>query len=167
MLTGGAGGHLLRTATTSVLIDPGPAALGWLIRLIRRRLFAWSELDAICVTHFHPDHYTDLIPCLEGMATHSTGRKLLVANPTAAERFSAFSPYHAGGIADVITLAHPHTEGDGEPSIKIGDLTMHATPAIHTEEPNRTHSAIGLAYGHLFPDASGDTRDAIDAAFKP
>lgn len=51
MLAGGAGGHLVRTATTSVLIDPGPAALTLLLQLIDRGRFTWSELDAICVTH--------------------------------------------------------------------------------------------------------------------
>jgi ribonuclease BN (tRNA processing enzyme) len=146
MLAGGAGGHLVRTATATVLIDPGPAALTLLLQLIDQARFTWSELDAICVTHFHPDHYTDLIPCAEAMAAHTTGRPLLVANPTTAQRFTAFSPYHAGGMADVVTLAHPDTEGDGEPCVKVGDLTIHATPALHTEETGRTRSAIGLAY---------------------
>jgi ribonuclease BN (tRNA processing enzyme) len=146
MLAGGAGGHLVRTPTTSMLIDPGPAALTLLLRLIDRCRFSWSELDAICVTHFHPDHHTDLIPCIEAMAAHTTRRGLLVANPTTAQRFTAFSPYHAGGMADVVTLAHPDTEGGGEPCVKVGDLTVHATPALHTEEAGRTRSAIGLAY---------------------
>ncbi|MER6812021.1 hypothetical protein ABT299_22360 [Spirillospora sp. NPDC000708] len=69
-----------------------------------------------------------------------------MANPTAADRFRAFSPYHAGGMAGMVTLAHTRTEGDGEPSVKVGDLTIHATPALHTEETGRTRSAIGLAY---------------------
>lgn len=146
MLAGGAGGHLVRTSCASVLVDPGPAALHLLLGLAEQGLFHWSELDAICVSHFHPDHYTDLIPCLEGMADAAAGRTLLVANPTAADRFRAFSPYHAGGMADLVTLAHPRTEGDGEPSVKLGDLTIHATPALHTEESGRTRSAIGLAY---------------------
>lgn len=146
MLAGGAGGHLVRTATTSVLVDPGPAALTLLLQLIDRGRFAWSELDAVCVSHFHPDHYTDLIPCTEAMASHTIRRPLLVVNPTTAQRFTAFSPYHAGGMAEVVTLAHPDTEGDGEPSIKVGDLTIHATPALHTEETGHTRSAIGLAY---------------------
>lgn len=146
MLAGGAGGYLLRTPTTTVLVDPGPAAHNMLAAL-NGTLFSWAELDAIICTHFHPDHYAGIIPCLEGMASHTTtgGRKTLVANPTAAGRFAAFSPYHAGGMADLVTLAHPTTDGDGEPSIKAGDLTIHAVPAAHTEEPGRHHSAIGLA----------------------
>jgi L-ascorbate metabolism protein UlaG (beta-lactamase superfamily) len=146
MLAGGAGGHLVRTASATVLVDPGPAALGHLLDLARQGLFSWGELDAICVTHLHPDHYADVIPCLEGMAAHSARRKALLVNSTVARRFGTFSPYHFGGMADVITLAHPGTDGDGEPAAKVGDLTIHATPALHTEEKGRTRTAIGLAY---------------------
>jgi L-ascorbate metabolism protein UlaG (beta-lactamase superfamily) len=147
MLAGGAGGYLLRTPATSILVDPGPAALGMLAGLTGQ-FFSWTELDAIACTHFHPDHYAGIIPCLEGIASHAASgdRKLLLANPTTTARFTAFSPYHAGNMADVITLAHPATDGEGEPSVKIGDLTIHAVPAAHTEEAGRHHSAIGLAF---------------------
>ena len=148
MLAGGAGGYLLRTPAVTVLVDPGPAAPGMLAEL-DGGVFSWAELDAIICTHFHPDHYAGIIPCLEGMASHAAPgeRKLLIANPTTAARLAAFSSYHAGGMADVLTLAHHTTEGDGEPSVKIGDLTIHAVPAAHTEQAGRHHSAIGLGFG--------------------
>lgn len=148
MLAGGAGGYLLRTPATSILVDPGPAALG-ILATAHGTWFSWTELDAIACTHFHPDHYTGIIPCLEAMASHAapgSPRKLLLANPTTTARFTAFSPYHAGGMADMITIAHPATEGDGEPSVKLADLTIHAVPAAHTEETGRHRSAIGLAF---------------------
>lgn len=149
MLAGGAGGYLLRTPAASILVDPGPAALGMLASLHGTSFFSWTELDAIICTHFHPDHYTGIIPCLEAMASYAAPgslRKLLLANPTTAARFTAFSPYHAGGMADVITLAHPATDGHGEPAVKIGDLTIYAVPAAHTEEAGRHRAAIGLAF---------------------
>ncbi|MBV9450771.1 MAG: MBL fold metallo-hydrolase [Streptosporangiaceae bacterium] len=148
MLAGGAGGYLLRTPATSILVDPGPAALG-ILATAHGTWFSWTELDAVACTHFHPDHYTGIIPCLEAMASHAapgSPRKLLLANPTTTARFTAFSPYHAGGMADVITLAHPATEGHGELAVKVGDLTVHAVPAAHTEEAGRHRAAIGLAF---------------------
>src|SRR5882724_823878 len=69
MLAGGAGGYLLRTPATTVLVDPGPAAHAILTGL-NKRLFSWGELDAIVCTHFHPDHYAGIIPCLEAIASH-------------------------------------------------------------------------------------------------
>ncbi|MEU4406211.1 MBL fold metallo-hydrolase [Streptosporangium sp. NPDC023963] len=168
MLAGGAGGHLIRTATTTVLVDPGPAALSMLLQLIEQGLFSWSELDAIAVTHLHPDHYADVIPCLEGMVSYSPGgRKLLLANPTAAARFAAFSPYHAGegGLAELVTLAHPETEGPGRASITVGDVTLHAVPAVHTEEAGRSRSAIGLIYessvGHIWYTSDTNLTEAL------
>jgi L-ascorbate metabolism protein UlaG (beta-lactamase superfamily) len=148
MLAGGAGGYLLRTPTTSILVDPGPAALG-ILATANGTWFSWTELDAVACTHFHPDHYTGIIPCLEAMTSYAapgSPRKLLLANPTTTARFTAFSPYHAGGMADMITLAHPATEGDGEPAVKLADLTIHAVPAAHTEEAGRHRAAIGLAF---------------------
>jgi hypothetical protein len=80
------------------------------------------------------------------MGAHCARRKPLLVNPTVAARFGAFSPYHFGGMIDVITLAHPGTGGSGKSMAKIGDLAIHATPALHTEEKGRTRTAIGLAY---------------------
>ncbi|MBB5817280.1 ribonuclease BN (tRNA processing enzyme) [Streptosporangium becharense] len=169
MLSGGAGGHLVRTAATTVLVDPGPAALGMMLQLTEHGLFSWSELDAIAVTHLHPDHYAGLIPCLEGMVSYAaTGdRKLLLANPTATERFAAFSPYHLGpgGLVDLVTLAHPATDGRGRTSVRVGDITLHAVPALHTEEAGRTRSAIGLIYestaGHIWYTSDTNLTDAL------
>lgn len=148
MLAGGAGGYLLRTPGTSILVDPGPAAHPMLAGMHGSK-FDWAELDAIVCTHFHPDHYAGIIPCLEGMASYALPgtRKLLAANPTTTARFAAFSSYHAGQMADLITLAHPRTRGTGEPAVKISDLTIHAIPAAHTEEPAHRDSSIGLAFG--------------------
>lgn len=161
MLAGGAGGHLVRTAGTTLLVDPGPAALGVLVQLADRGLFDWRELDAIAVTHLHPDHYGDLIPTLEAMCSYSSpgARKTVLANPTSASRFAAFSPYHFERMADLVTLAHPDTDGDGKPAHTVGDLTVHATPALHLEEAGRQHSAIGLAYQSRTADVwySSDT----------
>jgi len=148
MLAGGAGGHLVRTATTTVLVDPGPAALDTLVALAGRELFDWRELDAIAVSHFHPDHYGDLIPTIEAMTSYAAPgvRKTVLANPTTAERFGRFSPYHLGGMTDLVTLAHARTAGSGRPSATVGDITVQATPALHTEEAERRHSALGFVY---------------------
>ncbi len=46
-------GHLLQTESTNILLDCGDG--------MRRRMndiqFDFFELDAICITHFHPDHF--------------------------------------------------------------------------------------------------------------
>ncbi|MFC5719180.1 MBL fold metallo-hydrolase [Streptomyces gamaensis] len=154
MLSGGAGGLLVRTGEGAVIIDPGPAALDRLLALAAQGEFDFADVVGIAVTHLHPDHYAGLIPCLEGAATAAGRAPLVLANPTTAERFADFSPYHQR-MGSWVTLAHPETDGDGEPSTKVTDgTTVHATPALHLEEAGRTGSAIGLvletAAGHIW-----------------
>ncbi|MEV6867164.1 hypothetical protein AB0M44_40005 [Streptosporangium subroseum] len=60
------------------------------------------------------------------------------------QRFAAFSPYHLAQV-DAVTLTHPAGDGDGEPTTKIGDLVVHATPTLHVEEAGRNRTPIGFA----------------------
>ncbi|WP_188197568.1 MBL fold metallo-hydrolase [Nonomuraea sp. SYSU D8015] len=147
MLAGGAGGLLVRTRQTCVLVDPGPAALGLLVRLTRQGRFDFGEVDAVLVSHFHPDHYTDVIPCLEGAvsARGRRGRVMLAANTTVIRRFGAFSPFHMRRV-DPVALAHPDGAGEGEPMVKLADLTIYATPALHHEQDDEIRTAIGFAF---------------------
>jgi len=48
---------LLKTKNTFVLLDSGPGTLRQLLKVD----IAFSQLDLILYTHFHPDHITDLI----------------------------------------------------------------------------------------------------------
>jgi ribonuclease BN (tRNA processing enzyme) len=48
-------GYLLRTGTTTVLVDLGPGALA-----NAQRHIDLVDVDAIVLTHEHPDHWTDL-----------------------------------------------------------------------------------------------------------
>ncbi|MEU5425118.1 MBL fold metallo-hydrolase [Streptomyces olivoreticuli] len=165
MLSGGAGGLLLRTPGGALITDPGPSALHRLLALAAVGEFDFAEVVGIAVTHLHPDHYTDLIPCLEGAATASGRPPVILTNPTVAERFAAFSPYHQR-MGSWVTLAHHETDGDGEPSIKVvDDMTVHATPALHLEETGRTHSAIGLVLdteaGHVWYSSDTNLVDGL------
>lgn len=55
-----ASGLLFRTSRLTVLVDMGP---GIMRRLCEARVDAKS-IDAIFITHFHPDHVSDLVPFL-------------------------------------------------------------------------------------------------------
>lgn len=136
-----AGDHLL-----TVIVDPGPAALARLVHLAAVGRMDFADVDAVLVSHFHPDHYVDVIPCLEGALSARTrpGRVLLAGNTTVMQRFAAFSPYHLRQV-DAVTLTHPDGDGDGEPLVKFADLTIHATPTLHVEEAGKNRTAIGFA----------------------
>jgi ribonuclease BN (tRNA processing enzyme) len=58
---GGAQSGYLLEGAGSLLVDCGPGVLGRL-----RELGRWPELDAIAITHFHLDHWGDLVPWVWG-----------------------------------------------------------------------------------------------------
>jgi ribonuclease BN (tRNA processing enzyme) len=59
---GGAHSGYLVEATGSLLLDCGPGVLGKL----RERAGDWPQIDAIVVTHWHLDHWGDLVPWVWG-----------------------------------------------------------------------------------------------------
>lgn len=154
MLAGGAGGLLVTMHGTTMLIDPGPGALSRLVRLDEAGTFSFASLNAILCTHLHPDHVTDLLPCIEGMlAGRALGAPRTVAgNVTVVERFRALSPYHFRSVQTEILVA-------GGPPVVIGSVSVSGTPTKHMEEAGREHTGVGflLTAG---PDTvwySGDT----------
>ena len=54
-------GYMLDTDGSRVLLDCGPGVLGRL-----RESEMWPQVDAIVITHFHLDHWGDLVPWVWG-----------------------------------------------------------------------------------------------------
>jgi ribonuclease BN (tRNA processing enzyme) len=67
---GGAQSGYLVEGPGRLLLDCGPGVLARL-----RHTGSWPEVDAIAISHFHLDHWGDLVPWTWG-ATYGPGRKL-------------------------------------------------------------------------------------------
>jgi ribonuclease BN (tRNA processing enzyme) len=61
-------GYLLEHASGRLLVDCGPGVLG---RLRQRE--GWPHVDAIAITHFHLDHWGDLVPWVWGAMYRAAG----------------------------------------------------------------------------------------------
>ncbi len=72
---GGAHSGYLVEGSRSLLVDCGPGVLGRL-----RQGSPWPEVDAIAITHFHLDHWGDLVPWVWG-ASYLEGREQLRSRP--------------------------------------------------------------------------------------
>jgi ribonuclease BN (tRNA processing enzyme) len=72
---GGAQSGYLLEGSGSLLLDCGPGVLSRL-----RERGAWPRLDAIAITHFHLDHWGDLVPWVWG-ALHLRGRGIETGHP--------------------------------------------------------------------------------------
>lgn len=59
----GCSGYLVETGTQTVLLDPGWATYQGLARLVSP-----ADVDAVIVSHGHPDHCADLLPLLRARA---------------------------------------------------------------------------------------------------
>lgn len=112
---GGAGsGYLVTAGATNLLVDAGPGTFAVLQDYLDPAL-----IDAVFISHHHPDHWTDL-PQLASHAQYALGRRGLPI-------------YAPAGLSDRAHLAdsptfdwHQVTDGDAA-HIGALDLTFHRT----------------------------------------
>ena len=131
-------GFLLRTDTTTVMMDAGPGSFANLQRHVDAR-----ELDGVVVSHSHPDHCLDLpvmrnalkyVLDVEGLPLYTTAATLEIADSLAT-----------GGVG---TTYASTTITDGS-EFTIGDLRFRCS---HTDHPVETlafrvdHGDRSLAY---------------------
>jgi ribonuclease BN (tRNA processing enzyme) len=140
--------------TASVVVDLGSGALGGLQRYV-----GLQALDAVLLSHLHPDHFMDLCGLYVARRYHPTspaGRQLPVHGPanTLARLSEAYGEDGAGKMEHVYDVT---PWADGVP-VAVGPFTVTARRVEHPVEAyglRVEHAGRVLAY-------SGDT-DACDA----
>ena len=147
---GGAQSGYLVEGDGRLLLDCGPGVLPRL-----RAANGWPAVDAIAITHFHLDHWGDLVPWVFG-AAYGPGRKTMPPElwlpPGGDERLRTFGARLA--FADQLDRVFTIREyADGETFITAG-FTVTPVRLAHYEELTYglrvTNSVRTLAY-------SGDT----------
>jgi ribonuclease BN (tRNA processing enzyme) len=104
-----------------LLLDCGPGVLGRL-----RESLAWPDVDAIAITHFHLDHWGDLVPWVWGSFYLSTNgpvpRPRLFVQPGGTEFLASLG--ERLGFPDMFERAFELSEyGEGVP-FSTGALTV-------------------------------------------
>ena len=105
-------GYLLRTDTTTVVVDLGSGTLANLQRHV-----ALADVDALVITHEHPDHWLDL-PILRNAMRYMLGLEGLPVYGTAATLAEA--ERLIGEVAPTLVFA-TITAGA---TVTVGDLTL-------------------------------------------
>ena len=149
---GACSGYLVRSSTTTVLLDAGPGTFANL-----QLACDPATLDAVVLSHHHPDHWTDLL----GLETHArfaagaAGVRVLAPAGLAARTGLAESP--------VVTW-RTVTDGSSE---QVGDLTLRFSRTQHAGETLAVRvSGGGRSLGYSADSGPGwalaDLGDGLD-----
>jgi ribonuclease BN (tRNA processing enzyme) len=143
--------YLVRDDETAVLLDLGQGSFPRLTAALEP-----STLDAVFVSHLHPDHFIDLVPLRHYLRYHfDKGRRLRVFAPRGLDdRLDALhgQPGFVAQALDVVAI--------DESRIAVGGLGIEARLVTHTDESYAFRVATaddspGLVY-------SGDCGRAAD-----
>jgi ribonuclease BN (tRNA processing enzyme) len=145
--------YLLRTATTSIVLDLGQGSFPRLAGQLEP-----SSVDAIVVSHLHPDHFIDLIALRHYLRWQFDPiRRVRVIAPSGiAERLDAL--HDEPGFTAASLDVEPIRVG----TISIGDLTLEAARVRHTADSHGFRVALGDGSGLVYSGDCGRAED-LDA----
>lgn len=142
------GGIRILSNRLNIHIDPGPGAL---IYSLNAGLNP-QKLEAVLISHRHPDHYNDAEIMVEAMTRGMLKKRGVIAAPPNillgnTETGPAISTYHQQMIEDVITI---------KPGVnfKVGATKVVTTEAKHTDS-----EAVGFRFEIPEVGAIGYTAD--------
>jgi ribonuclease BN (tRNA processing enzyme) len=143
-------GYLLRTASTAVILDLGPGSMA-----NAQRHIDLVDVDAIVLTHEHPDHWMDL-PVARNVYRYVLDRTDVPVFTTAGTRVLA-APFCDDATFTWTTIA------DGD-RVAIGDLTLRFSRTDHPVETLAVFAeADGASVLYSSDTGPGWSPEAFDA----
>jgi ribonuclease BN (tRNA processing enzyme) len=124
---GACNGYLVRQGATNILIDMGTGVLS--------RLYDWidpGELDALIITHLHPDHFLDIYPYRYFLEFRAAGRLPL---PVFAPAGAADHIRHLFNEPDTAKFdrVFAFTDLASASDFRVGELVFAGKPVAHLE----------------------------------
>lgn len=152
-------GHLVESGETKVLFDCGHGVLANLGKIMNP-----VDLDAIFISHYHPDHYVDLygLQSMLRYAPEGPAPAIDVHLPEGLlERMKCLlSERGCGALDDAFNF---HVLETGVP-VRVGGISVTAVPAEHTVESFALRAeADGAVLAYTADSRPGDTINAAVA----
>jgi ribonuclease BN (tRNA processing enzyme) len=115
--------YLVRRGSTAVLLDLGQGAFPHLAQAIEP-----SSLDAVVISHLHPDHFVDLVPLRHYLTYQLTPPRSVrvIADPGLASRLDGL--HDERGFGAPALAFEPIAPGP----LVVGGLTLEARRVTHT-----------------------------------
>jgi ribonuclease BN (tRNA processing enzyme) len=144
--------YLVRSGATSLLLDLGQGSFPRLIAAVEP-----ERLDAVVISHLHPDHFIDLVPLRHYLAyqLQPPGRLRVIAPVGIEARIDAL--HDRPGFTAATLDCEPPPEGP----LTIGDVTLEMRRVTHTADSHAMRVATDGAPGLVY---SGDCGVAADLA---
>ncbi len=144
--------YLVSEGGTHVLLDLGQGSFPRIFPLL-----APADLEAVVVSHLHPDHFIDLVPLRHYLRYEfEPPRRMRVVGPRAlADRLDALhaEPGFSAGALDMEWL--------GEAPDRIGALRLEAHLVSHTEESYGVRVASAGGPGLVYSGDCGRADDLV------
>jgi ribonuclease BN (tRNA processing enzyme) len=124
---GGAHSGYLVEDSKRLLLDCGPGVLPRL-----REMEGWPKIDAVAITHFHLDHWGDLVPWVWGTMYRNEGREVhpaLLVPPAGRNRLEDIGSRL--GFPDMFERTFHMSEYEPGIPFTVGDLAVTATRVPH------------------------------------
>lgn len=147
-------GYLLEIEDFCLLLDLGPGVLKQILKIGKKL----EDISAIFISHFHPDHVTDLIPFFFATRYNLGYKRVLPFNLYAEESFSQFFELLKMAFRGWVEPPEGLLKINLLPKLKkyeffIGPLKAYTSPVKHNSES----LAIRLEYQNKSLIYSGDT----------
>jgi Metal-dependent hydrolases of the beta-lactamase superfamily III len=149
--------YLLRRANDAILLDLGQGSFPRLAHELEP-----SRLQAVLISHLHPDHFVDLVSLRHYLRWHlHPPRRVRVLGPVGLAR--RLDDLHAEPGFSAATL---DVEGLSGSVHTIGPFTVQASLVAHTDESYGFRVAIGDGPGLVYSGDCGRAED-LDVLVRP
>ena len=154
-------GYMLDAEGSRVLLDCGPGVLGRL-----RESEMWPQVDAIAITHFHLDHWGDLVPWVWGsfyLATNGPVPKpALWVQPGGTAFLTALG--ERLGFPDMFERTFHLDEYGPDTPFEVGKLTVTATRVPHYTLQTYAFRVESDSHVLTYSGDSAPSQELVDAA---
>lgn len=150
-------GYLVQVGATAILLDCGNGCVSNLARIVRP-----EDLDAVFVTHAHPDHFADLYALQAALRYAPDGPAPSVdLYAPGSVRDAMLAPLSDRGRAEMLEAFIVYALAPGEP-VEVGGLTVTPWRAAHSVETYALD--VRGSSGRLFYTSDSALEDGLVSA---